>query len=348
MRTVLHVLGTAQPEFTGIAKIVVAASHALATAGYRTRAVFLRGDGPLIGRLAEAGIPAERVDWGGARDLAGDWRVWRYFRRLRPDMLHQHFGGEYLRAVARAAGVRRIVAHFHDHGQEVDRGRARAHSTLFTDAVIATSRSVADMISGCVVDVVYPCIVPVSAAPPAALAGRLSVIGAVSRLAPVKGHIHLVRAMPAILARVPEARLEIVGEGPERPRLEAEIARLGLTGKVALPGWQDDLDSCLKRWRCVAHPSLIEGFGISLLEAAMRGLPIVASRTGGIPELIEEGVGGLLVPPEDPAALAAALTAILVDAPYASRLGAAAAQRAQTVFAPEAFAAGLRAVYARL
>jgi glycosyltransferase involved in cell wall biosynthesis len=348
MRTVLHVLHTAQREAIGIARIAMAVATALAPRGFRSQAVFMDGDGPLVGWVRGAGVPADAVYWGGVRDLGGDVRVWRYLRRTAPDIVHQHFGGEYLRALIRAAGVRRIVAHFHDHGYETGRGAVVRHSTVFADAAIATSASVRAVIRGRLQpEIVYPAVVPF-AAPAPDMSGRPPVIGALSRLAPVKGHIHLVRAMPALLARVPQARLEIAGEGPEAARLRSEAERLGVAGSVTWLGWCDDRDALFGRWRLFASPSLMEGFGLSILEAAMHGLPIVASRIGGIPELIEDGVSGCLVPPGDVDALAAALAGCLLDPPRAARLGEQAALRARTAFAPAQFDAAMRSLYARL
>jgi glycosyltransferase involved in cell wall biosynthesis len=165
-----------------------------------------------------------------------------------------------------------------------------------------------------------------------------------SRLAPVKGHIHLIRAMPRVLARLPEARLEIAGDGPERPLLDREIARLGLTAYVTLLGWQADVRSCLERWSVLAHPSLDEGFGIALLEAVMFGIPVVASEVGGIPELIGNQIGGRLVPAGTPEKLADALVAALVDWPRSVEMAVAARTASIDRFAPGLFAEGIRDV----
>jgi glycosyltransferase involved in cell wall biosynthesis len=345
MRTVLHILATAQLEGVGIARIVIASARAVAAHGYCTRAVFMDGDGPLVGRLHDAGVPADVVYWGRARNLSGNARSWFYLRRAMPDIVHQHFGGIYLRGLIRAAGVRRIVAHFHDHGLE-GHGRTMLHSTLFADRAVATSHSVAKLVRGRVTpQIVYPAIVPVIDRPAPPLDRRPPVIGALSRLAPIKGYIHLVRAMPEVLARVPQARLEIAGEGPDASVLDAEAKRLGVARAVTLLGWQDDMDALFARWRVFAAPSLMEGFGISTLEAAMHGLPIVASRVGGVPELIEDGVDGLLVPPAEPEPLASALADCLLDMRRAASLGEHAASRARTVFAPASFDTAIRRIY---
>jgi glycosyltransferase involved in cell wall biosynthesis len=349
MRTVLHVLGIGGLGATGIARIVIAAARALPPKEYRVRAVFMGGDGPLVGRLTEAGVPADAVDWGGARDLRGDLRAWRYFRHIRPDIVHTHFGGEYLNAIARAAGVRRIITHFHSHGSELEDGRAVRHRTWFADAAIATSRSVAATVHGRITpEVIYPSVVPLPQEPPVNIAERGLVIGALSRLDPIKGYRHLLRAMTDVVGQVPDARLEIVGSGLQEELLQADIAELGLSKSVSMLGWRDDLESVFARWRVFTAPALIEGFGIAILEAALRGLPVVASRVGGIPELIEDGKGGILVPPANPQALAQGLVAVLADPSRAAAYGAANATRARAKFTPAAFEAAIRNFYARL
>jgi glycosyltransferase involved in cell wall biosynthesis len=347
-RTVLHILGTADVGGTGIARIVIASAMALRGLDFDVRATFMDGDGPLIGRLIEAGIPADAVYWGGARNVAGGLRVWRHLRQTAPDIVHQHFGGGYLRTIVRAAGVPRVIAHFHSHGTEYDVSKDARHSALLADETIATSRSVASTVTDRSPQVIYPAVVATMPEPFAHLDGRAPVIGALSRLAYVKGYPYLLRAMPAVLSRIPDARLEIAGDGEEYERLKAEIDRLGIAHAVSLLGWQTDLDPLFARWRVFAAPSLMEGLGISILEAAMRGLPIVASRVGGVPELIEDGVTGLLVPPAEPQALADALVAMLSDASSAHRMAHAAATRARVNFAPETFERAMREVYGRL
>lgn len=349
MRTVLHILGTAELGATGIARVVIAAARALPHAEYRVRATFMDGDGPLVQRLVDAGVPVDVVYWGGVRNLRGDVRAWRHFRQVAPDIVHQHFGGEYLSGIARAAGVRRIISHFHSHGSELENGRAVHHRTWLADAAIATSKSVAATVTGRLApQVIYPAVTRLHEGPLPQLDSRPPVIGALSRLDPIKGYPYLLRAMPRVLARVPDARLEIAGAGPQREALQAEIDNLGLADVVTLLGWRDDLDAVFSRWRVFAAPALMEGLGIAILEAAMRGLPVVASNVGGIPELIEHDVTGMLVPPADPIALGDALGTLLTDTPHAAALGAAAASRARALFAPAAFDTAIRGVYARL
>ena len=134
--------------------------------------------------------------------------------------------------------------------------------------------------------------------------GKLVV--AVSRLVPQKGLDVAVEAMVGI-----DATLVALGEGPERERLES-LARAGGV-RLLLPGRVGDVAAILRRADLLVHPARWEGFGLALLEAMLCGLPVVATRVSSIPEIVVDGETGLLVPPDDPVALAAALRRVLED-----------------------------------
>jgi glycosyltransferase involved in cell wall biosynthesis len=137
----------------------------------------------------------------------------------------------------------------------------------------------------------------------------------VGRFAPEKGVDVLVRAFAQL--EVPDARLRLVGAGPERERIEALAKELGVTARIDFVGSIADrgvLREEYGRATLFALPSRTEGLGCVLLEAMAAGTPIVATRTGGIPDLVTDGENGLLATPEDPAALAAALERMLRDA----------------------------------
>src|SRR5262245_7523799 len=148
----------------------------------------------------------------------------------------------------------------------------------------------------------------------------------VGRLHPQKHVDVLVRAA----ARMPGVSVVLVGDGPERPRLERLADRLGLTRRVHLLGFvpHEQVAGLLGTADVLAMPSRYEELGTALLEGMQAGLPIVASDTGGIPQVIEHGRTGLLVPPGDPEALAASLMRIIDDRTLAARLGDAASQEA--------------------
>lgn len=152
-------------------------------------------------------------------------------------------------------------------------------------------------------------------------------IGAAGALRQLKGHDVLLRAMPEIVRREPRAMLYLFGTGPAEQDLRDLVARLGLGGHVRLVG---ELSALLPRvlasMDVVAHPSRAESFGLVVGEAQACGVPVVASRVGGIPEILRDGETGLLVPPEDPAALAQALGKMLGDEDARTAMGCAARQ----------------------
>ncbi len=149
----------------------------------------------------------------------------------------------------------------------------------------------------------------------------------VGRLAPEKGLDLLIDAWSEVRARHPEARLTLVGEGPERPALAARIVRLGLSAAVDLPGATTDPAASLRAADLFVLPSREEGMSIALLEAMALGLPVVASDIPGNRRLIVEGVHGRLAPPDNPAGLAHAILDRWADFDRAVSMGRAARQR---------------------
>ncbi|MBN1916387.1 MAG: glycosyltransferase [Verrucomicrobia bacterium] len=145
-------------------------------------------------------------------------------------------------------------------------------------------------------------------------------IGTVGHLNRQKGHDVLIAALADVVRREPTARLAIAGRGPLRRRLEALAAQHGVAGKVIFAGLVGDVARFLKGLDVFAFPSRWEGFGIALIEAMATGLPVVASRTGGIKEIVEDWVSGLLVPIGDRVALSEALLSVVCDTDRAHRL----------------------------
>jgi glycosyltransferase involved in cell wall biosynthesis len=167
---------------------------------------------------------------------------------------------------------------------------------------------------------------------PAAAASRRRVITTVANLRPGKGHDVLLGAAARVIKRVPDARFQIVGDGPERAALERQAAALRISAHVAFLGHRDDVPRVLAESDLFAFPSRMEASPNAVIEAMAAALPIVASRTGGIPELIAHERTGLLVPPGDERALAAALLRLIDRPDLAARLGAGARQDAEGRF----------------
>jgi len=149
------------------------------------------------------------------------------------------------------------------------------------------------------------------------------IVGVVGRLEPEKGHPTLIDAWPLVLRAVPNAYLLIVGEGSRREALEQQVAELGIAVRVIFTGRRDDVPAVTAALDVAVLPSYREAQGLTILEAMALSRPVVASNVGGIPEMVEDGRTGLLVPPHDPGALAGAITRLLVDHPLADMLARA-------------------------
>jgi glycosyltransferase involved in cell wall biosynthesis len=147
------------------------------------------------------------------------------------------------------------------------------------------------------------------------------VIATASRLAWTKGIEYLLQAAASVLHKLPEARFLIMGDGPERKALQDKAHRLGIFERVAFTGYRPDVPALLDIVDVFACPSIQEGFPFSVLEAMRAGKPVVATRTGGIPELVRHGVDGVLIDVGDVRGLAEAITQLLVDSHLRARLG---------------------------
>jgi len=179
------------------------------------------------------------------------------------------------------------------------------------------------------------------------------VIGTVARVQDVKNHRALVDAFarlraqlqandPLLAARI---KLAIVGDGPLLPAVREQVASLGLGDAVWLPGARADIAALLHTFAVFALPSLAEGTPVSMLEAMACGLPVVASNVGGIPEVVDDGVQGLLVPVGDVDALTAALARYVQDLLLRARHGQAARARVEERFSMRAMLAAYGALY---
>ena len=176
--------------------------------------------------------------------------------------------------------------------------------------------------------------------PPDPVPQDATVLVAVCRLVEQKGIDVALHA----LAELSDAWLVVLGEGPERPRLEALARDVGIDARVHLPGRVPDVAAWLRRASVLVHPVRWEGFGLALLEAMLSGLPVVASRVSSVPEIVVDGETGVLVPPDDPHALAAAVEHALAHPEY----GEAGRARAHAEFSVERMARRTLELYERL
>jgi glycosyltransferase involved in cell wall biosynthesis len=158
------------------------------------------------------------------------------------------------------------------------------------------------------------------------------IIGTVGRLVPIKGHTWLLRAVPRVLAEFPQVCVVLIGDGPMQDELKELAAELGISPHVVFLGTRPDIPECLAALDLFVLPSLNEGMGRVLLEAMAVGCPVVATRVGGIPDIVVDGTTGLLVSPRDDRALAEAILTLLRDRSQRASYGEAARRQVDARF----------------
>ena len=169
-------------------------------------------------------------------------------------------------------------------------------------------------------------------------------IGQVAALAPHKDPLNFLRAMALIKESRPDVHGIMVGAGPLEGEVRRELERLGLAGTVLLMGFREDAHRILRHLDVFTLSSCLEGLGTSVLDAMALGVPVVATRTGGLPEMVEDGVSGLLVPPKNARALAAAMQSVLEDTALRERLKAGGLRTVER-FSAQAMVRETRAIY---
>jgi glycosyltransferase involved in cell wall biosynthesis len=170
-------------------------------------------------------------------------------------------------------------------------------------------------------------------------------VGNVAALAPHKGQRYLIAAAADVVRRVPDTRFLIVGDGELRPSLERQAKDLGLERHVTLAGFRDDALGLMKSFDIVVMSSITEGLGSSVLEAMACGKPVVATLAGGLPEAVVHEETGLLVPPRDSEALAAAILRLLEQPTLGDALGRAGRARVERQFSIEQLVTRTAQVY---
>lgn len=166
------------------------------------------------------------------------------------------------------------------------------------------------------------------------LSPETKLIGVVARLVPEKGHVHLLDAMPEVFRTNKNSHLLVIGSDDAglAGGFKAQAQRLGIGDRVTFLGYRSDVAAILPQLDLFVLPSLTEGFGLAILEAMAAGLPVVSTRAGAIPEIVEEGVTGFLVPPAQPEPLAEAINLALAHGDLSREMGLAGRRRAAEQF----------------
>ncbi len=315
--------------------------------------------------LEAAGVPVNVVKVRSRLHPVDLWRLSRWLKAQSADIVHTHMYASNISGVlaARLAALPVIVSHIHSdhewHGES--RIRMERFCDRFRSAHVAVSGAVRDAFlqkTGLPPDrvrVMHNAARPPrsGSSDPAPLRAELGipdgcpVIGTVSRLVPVKALDLLVRAARHVVDARTEARFVLVGRGRERDDLQRLVDDLSLHDRVILTGERLDVEAFYRLFDVFALSSRTEGCPNVILEAMGRGVPIVATRVGGVPELVRDGHSGLLVPFGDDQALAAAILRVLDDADLAQRLAEQAQQDVREYTVPN-YVAKMEKLYTEL
>lgn len=298
----------------------------------------------------------------GDVDIGLAFRLRRLIATARPDLVHIHsrrgadlWGG----LAARLAGVPCVLS------RRVDNPEARwvvAAKYRLYDHVITISDGIRDVLLAeglapdrvsCVRSAVDPApyLIDYDKAGYRAQLGLPAdtlLVGIVAQLIARKGHRHLLAALKDVLPHHPHLQVLVFGRGPLEAELRQAIVDQGLAGTLRLMGFVDNLPDILGCLDLLAHPADMEGLGVSLLQASAARVPIIASRAGGMPEAVRDGENGLLIPPGDVPALAAAMNRLLGDAALRARMGEAGRALVLREFSTEAMCDGNLTIYRKV
>lgn len=326
--------------------------------GYISKVV-CQPESPLEDAVKKAGVEAISIRMRGELDALAAWKIGRLLRQREYDIMHTHTSHAHsIGLLSRLFGK--------VNGMAVSRRvdfpiRSRFKYNSFDVHYIAVSEAIKRvMMDGGVpenrIDVVRSCIdlSRLDNAPIADIRADLGiskdavVVGNIAHMADHKGQIYLIRAALIVKNKYPDTKFVIVGDGKLRKELEAEVRRLSLDGIVIFTGFRKDIASFLASFDIFAFPSHMEGLGTSLLDAMVMKRPIVSTTAGGIPEVVQDGINGLLVSPKDPEALANAIISLIEDKELRHRLGYAGRKIVEDRFTDDKVVEGTLAVYKRI
>lgn len=323
--------------------------------------------GVLAGRAAAKGLPVRALRMRGEVDVPAILRLAAILREGRFTLFHAHTSHAHsLGALAatllgplgpRVVVARRVDFSIYRRNFLGLNGLKYRHGV---DRFVTVSRAIRDVlvrdgIPAGKISVVHSGIdlARIDGAPArtAGIRRELSVpegdrlVANVAHMADHKGQIYLVEAVPLVLAKVPAVTFAIVGDGEERPRLEARARELGVADRIRFPGFREDVPAILKALDLFVMPSHMEGLGTSVLDAMAARVPVVGTEAGGMTEMLEHGKTGLVCPVRDPRALAAAIVELLSDPGRAGRLAERARALVVERFSTDAMVAGTLRVY---
>jgi sugar transferase (PEP-CTERM/EpsH1 system associated) len=350
-------------DFGGLETLVAECINRMPAQQYRHAVVCLTGYTEFSRKISRPDVEIVALDKPPGLGLATHFKLWKLLRRLKPAVLHSYnlAAVEYACTAALAGVPVRVHA---EHGRDAGdpHGLNRKHNLLrrgvtpFIDRYVPVSddlqrwlRQVVGVPDAKTLMIANG--VDTERFRPSQRASQRNefVIGTVGRIQDVKNQSGLIDAFILLRAMLPghrdRLRLSIVGDGPLLGMITEKVRAAGLQDVVRLPGSRTDIAELLSGFDVFALPSIAEGTPVTILEAMACGLPVVASRVGGIPEVVEQQATGLLVPPSDALALAEALAVYVQDPQLAARHGAAGRVRVERSNSIAAMVAGYAGLY---
>ena len=351
-----------RPQIGGVEVFLSELAPALRRRGHQVSVLADIGESGASEREEIDGVEVERLELSAAvysgdprRVMAATRAAAECLQRRAPDVVHVNFSDAAVLIYLRAAAGRKLPMALTFHVSPPPPLRQKQGAlrkvTESADRVAACSRAVLDdalEMAPAQADrarvIPYGLTLPDSEPPPP----EEGLVAAAGRLVAEKGFDVLIDALPALVEQVPDARLLLIGDGPERAALEQRARELGVADRVEFAGWvsPEAMYGALGRGSVVAVPSRWrEAFGIVAIQASLQARPVVASRVGGLPEAVLDGETGVLVEREDPAALAAELAGLLLDPARADALGRRGRERALAEFSIERSAERYEALF---
>lgn len=357
---IVHV--TTHCNMGGISKYIYSLSKALKTKG--AEVVVVSSGGDMETSLADIDIAHRKIDINtkfefGPRAIVSGFKLAGIVRKERADLIHAHTRvSQVAAAIASSMTGAPYVTTCHGYFKKRSRGIIDTWGVRVVAISDAVKRHLIDDlgVDASRIELIYSGIElerfsrairseEVSAVKKSLGFNDEPVLGTVGRLSPVKGQRFLIEAMKEITSVVPEARCLLVGNGPEEASLKALVGSLGLKGSVRFVESCDDTHKYLSAMDIFVFPSLKEGLGIALLEAMASGRACIASRTGGIEDIIEDGKDGILVDAGDKSAITSSAVNLLNDGPLRDKLGKAARETAVRRFDINSMADNMKKLY---
>jgi glycosyltransferase involved in cell wall biosynthesis len=314
-------------------------------------------------------------DLNPIHDLSTLWQLYSLFRREKPDIVHTHTAkaGTVGRLAARLAGVPVIVHTFHGHVLHGSFGPLKTHFfrkveqllARCSSAIIAVSEQCRqDLLAYGISTPEHIQMIPLGLeldrfrvrdpAVRAALRQEWGIppeaflTGMIARMVPIKRHEDLFRAIALVLPAFPDAWFAVIGDGELRPPLEALARELGIAHRVVFTGFRNDTPAVYQALDLTALTSANEGLPVTVIESLSAGKPVVATRVGGVPELIQDGETGFIVQPNDPASIAEGLKKALANPGLTRNMGIEAQEMTIERYSSRRLLRDIEALYAQL